>query len=912
MLLFLISISIINAKELPTEERLVEGQLDNGFKYSIMQNPKPKARAEFRLLVKVGSLEEDDDQQGIAHFTEHMAFNGSKHFKKNELIHYLESIGVKFGSHLNASTGFEQTLYKLTVPLEKDNLKKSFLVFRDWADGLSFNPKEFDKERGVVLEEERSRNTFSLRLFNQYKPLLFGESKYVNRMPIGKTEVIKNISTERAKEFYKKWYRPEFMHFIAVGDFNATNIEELIKKNFASLKNRYTDKRASRDIEDMNYTRVLSLTDKEVTSNSLSVQYVDILEDMRTKEDMRRGIIESMMYSLFNMKAQEQTLKNNPKATTIRLTTGNINSKKGGYRFAVDYRGEDELPALKELYALIWSFEKYGFSKENLEIVKRQQLSSNEKSYQRLSDMRSSSLSSSLVHYALNKSIFVDYDESYKLHKEIISDIKIEEINALFRKVLNMQNRVVLFVNTTGNVISKNDVLEAMECSKAKAEDYTKIEKLPTNLLDQNLSSSKIVAKKHNEKTDIYEFVLDNGIKVAFKQSDFSKDRVSLQAFSFGGDSLYDVAHLDSAKKSTSFVSESGAGNFSLIDLSKILAEKRASASMSISKLTENIYGSANKKDIETMFELLYLKLTQPTIDKTIEANKKKLLKYRAEQADKNPKTKFSKELLLHYNKNNPRLFFDTNESIEKLSKDEMLEIYRDRFSDMNNFTFVIVGDTTVEKVETMIEKYFGNLPTQDRNETFIDREIEHLKGKQKFIRNYNNENISHIAVAFKSKTSYSKKRKLALDAMVSILKVRLRELIREEKSGVYGIRVSASIGRLEKKRAEAQISFSCDPKRKDELLTEVYKAVEVIKKEFVSDEELNIYRKKFSTSYETSIKENYYWLRKIIESYTHNTPLEDIYETPKLVEKISKEDIKEIANAIFAEDVLQAELNPK
>jgi zinc protease len=912
MISLLCMLTLLYAKDLPTEESLVEGVLENGFRYSIKSNAKPKSRAEFRLVVKVGSLEEEDDQKGIAHFTEHMAFNGSQHFKKNELVQYLESIGVKFGSHLNASTGYERTLYKLTVPLEKDNLEQSFLVFRDWAGGLNFSADEFDKERGVILEEARSRDNLGFRLYNKSKHLFLGDSKFMERLPIGDKKIIKNISVKRAKDFYDKWYRPELMHFVAVGDFNATNIEHLIKKHFSILQNSNHDRRTSRVIADMNHTQVLSLTDKELTANSLTVQYVDKIEYLHTKEDMREGVVESMMYNLFNMKAEEQLLKENPKATTIRLTNGGINSQKGGYRFAVSYRGEDEQEALRELYEMLWSFEKYGFATSELDLVKKQQLSANEKSYRRLSDMRSVSIASSLVQSALYGSVYVDYDDAYRLRKELIADIKLDEINALFRKVLSIQNRVVLFMNTTGNRLSKEEVLETIAKAKEHLTDYTKVKKVPSKLLDRELKSHKITAKKYNKETGIHEFVLDNGIKVAFKQTDFSKNRVQLRGFSFGGSSLYDIEELDSANKATSFVSPSGAGKFSSIDISKILAGKQVSATATISELTENVYGSSNVEDIETMFELMYLKLTEPRIDETIVKNRKKLLKYQVAQEDKNPKTKFSKEFFLHFYKNNPRILYDSNESIDRLKSQEMLKIYQDRFSDMNNFNFVIIGDVENEVVERLIAKYLGNLPTKAKTESFVDRKRAYLHDKQQFVKAYNNENISNISILFKSQLAYSKKRYFALDAMTSILKVRLRELIREEKSGVYGIGVSTNISRLKKNRSEVKIRFSCDPKRRAELISEVYKAIETLKKDSVTDKELSVYRKKFNKHYETLMKENHYWMAKIVESYQHETPLEEIFELPKLVDAVSSEDVKQIASEIFGQDVLQAELNPK
>ena len=916
MIRLLLSLILFNilifAKEtlLPTEKSLIEGQLSNGFKYIIKQNSKPKNRAEFRLLVKVGSLEEEDDQKGIAHFTEHMAFNGTKHFKKNELIKYLESTGVKFGVHLNASTDYEKTLYKLRVPLERDNLKNAFLILQDWAEGLNFNRDEFNKERGVILEEARLGDTAGFRIYNKSKKLFYGDTKYIDRVPIGDKDIIKNISVERAKEFYTTWYRPEFMYLIAVGDFNTTVIEDMIKESFSHLKNKSHKKRASREIPDNNQTRVLSLTDKEITSNRLSLSYVDKLEDTRTKSDLKQGIIEDMTYQLFNIKAREQILKDNPKATYINLSPEVINSKKATYSFNVEYNSGDDKEALRELFELIKSFYKYGFSKRDFELIKKSQLQINEKEHIRVSDLESDTIAAQLVNYALSNSIYIDYDIKYRLKKELINGITLQDINREFRKIVDFKDRYLLFINTDGTKVSKDEVLKIID--SAEASDLRDEKKLPSKLINRELNGSKIIHQDYNRTTKLYRFILANGVEVAFKPTNFSKDKVYLEAFSFGGSSLYSYKDLDNVKKASLFVNKSGVEGYSNIDLSKILAGKNIGIDIHINEFTEDIYGYANSKDIESMFELIYLKLTTPTIDSRVAKNEKKILKAQARDVLRNPENRFYQELSKWYHLNNSRIIFDTPESIEKLDTDFMLKVYRDRFSDLNNFKFGIVGDIGVDKIKKLIEKYLGSLPTMRRRESFIDRKIKYRKGKQYFIKYLNNENISNIMIVYRTHIEYSKRRELALNALVSILNVRLRELIREDKSGVYTISVDGDILRLEKNESYISISFSCDPKRRRELISYIYKSIDKIKQEFVSDRELNVYKKKFRVTYETDMREDTYWLNRIIDSYKFNEPLDSIYTLPKLVESISKEDIKDIADRLFGEDILQAELNPK
>ena len=920
--LFFISVSPLSAKYslesnttlLPKEPSVIEGELANGFKYSIMKNKKPKHRAELRLLVKAGSIDEDDDQKGIAHFVEHMAFNGTKHFKANELIDFLESLGVRFGSHLNASTGFERTLYQLTIPLEKDNLEKGMLVFEDWASGLSFNKDELEKERGVVLEEKRKRNSMGYRLYMKSRSLYFGNSRFFQRPTIGDEKIIQNIGVERVKDFYDDWYRPELMHFVAVGDFNVTKVEASIKKHFSHLKNRNHKPTKSRKIAQNNTTRIKFFTDKELTSNSLTIFYMDKMEPNKRVSDVRRGLVESIMIRLFNLKAKEQLLKKDPKATSISFGDDMISSQRGAYTFSASFRNGNDLGALEELYGLIWSFKKYGFSKSEMALVKEEMLANNENAYKQVHDKYSSSLASSLVFYARHTdNTFIDYDFDYNLTKELIPTITIEEVNREFKRVVGIKDRAILFTNTTGDSFTKDKVLKTIKKAESRAEDFTKVKLLPKEILEKKLEPKKILSKQYNKKDDIYHFVLENGINVYFKPTDFTKNNVSLTAFSFGGTSLYDVDELDNVKKATGFILASGAGKFSTIDLSKILADKDIGVSTSISKFTESIGAGANSKDLKSMFELLYLKITQPKIDETIAHNRKKELQEDVEEVLKNPFAHFNRELQLFYNKNNPRIFFDTNASIEKLDSSKMLEIYRDRFSDMNNFTFVIVGDTTVEKLEPLLATYLGNLPTKERKESFKHRVEPQVDGKHTFTRDYNNENITETLIHYRSNLAYSNRTNMKLAAMTDILSTRLRKEIREKMSAVYGIGVSFNIKRLDRDETEITISFSSDPKRANEVVKAVELAIEKLKKDGVTKEELDIYKKKFDVSHETAMRENSYWSYKIKSALKYNSSLEyEMHSLPKLVHAITPKEIKELSKSTFSKNLVIAQLKPK
>jgi len=911
LLLILSSTLFGNNQLLPKESSVIEGQLDNGFKYSIMHNPKPKKRAEFRLLVKVGSLEEQEDERGLAHFIEHMAFNGSKHFKKNELVDYLESIGVQYGGDLNANTGFERTVYKLTVPLEKDNVEKSFQIFSDWAGGLTFDKKEFDKERGVILEEERLRNGVGLRVYHQYNQLLYGNSSYIKREPIGTREVVKNVSVEKAKAFYKKWYRPELMHFIVVGDFNTTKMEEKIKETFSSLSNVNHVATAPRKVLENNTTRMKVVWDKELTTNSMELYYLDELEETRTKSDLRRGIVDGMMIRLFNDKAKEQIEKENPKASIINFNSSGINKNRGFYKFITTSKEKDELAALTELYTLMFSFEKYGFAQNALNRLKEQMLSSNEKSYRRIHDQTSSSLVSSLLFYAQSDSIFVDYDEEYKLTKSLIKDIKLSEINALYRKILNYNDKIILFTKSKDANITMENIEQIVKEAEGKVEDVSQEKALPKTLAIPDLNSSKILSRSYNKELDIHTFTLENGIEVSFKQTDFTKDNIQLQAFSFGGESLYDADKLLELERSTLFVESSGVGAYSSLELSKILSNKSISLSTSIYPRSDSIDGAANSKDIESLFALLYLRLSEAKVDKKVGKNIKNILKTRADEVLNSPQVRFRREAQKYYYLDDPRIQFENRKNIEAFDESRMLANYKDRFSDMNNFKFIIVGDVSLEKIEALCQKYLGNLPTKMRKENFVKREETYRKGAVRFERNNNSENITHLSVEYKSKVPYTLKEGLIANALGEILTIRLRHLIREDKSGVYGIGADVSLDRLET-NSEGTIHFSCDPKREKELLSMVYKKIEEIKEKPVSKEEMDVSKKAFLTYYETAQRKNYFWISMIEKDYKKIYPLTSINKMEGLVKSITAQDILTLANKIFSKDRLELILRPK
>jgi zinc protease len=911
MIFWMLLFSLLSAQQLPIEKSLLRGILPNGLHYTIVHNAKPKAKAELRLLVKAGSLEEEADQRGIAHFVEHMAFNGTKHFPKNDLIHYLESIGTSFGSDLNANTGFERTLYKLSIPLEGDHLQKALLIMRDWADGITFDAKEFEKERGVILEEARLHDNVGKKVSKAYQGLFYRHSKFMHQDPMGEVAQIKALRVERAKDFYHQWYRPELMHLIVVGDLNTSKVEKMIHEQFGSLINHIHTPLTSREIPEDNSTRITCFTDPEITRNSLQISYIEQIDPLQTIQDKRESLIESIISALINEKAKEQLRKSNPKAQRLGLSSTLLSSKRGDYLFYATYKEGDALPALEELYTLLYGFEKYGFDPQAYNAVITQIQSTNDQAYQRLSDLRSPAIAAKLLSTIQGDSIYVDYHYDHNMTQSLLSQITLSEVNQYFQGLLRIPDRALFFVGTEEGCYTDTQITTIIEHAKSQAKRPDSVDSSFQTLLTTQPTSTQIVNSSHDDLTDITHYRLANGITVDFKPTDFSKNSVLLQGFSWGGYSLITDSNLSQIQKAASWVEQSAPGIFTPAQLRLLLAGKRISLRSSIGRFGEGFDGSANTADIETLFQLLHLKITQAKIDPLIANNAKEMLKTTIEKSSRDPKYRFNKELMQFYFQHHPRVQFDTVESIKALDETEMLSLYQDRFSDLNNFHFTIIGDINSSQIKSLITRYLGDLPINDRNESFIDRHYDYLKGYQQFIRYYSHDNIATVSLLYRSRLTYTTRHAMALVMMHDILNIRLRNLIREEKSGVYGISAQGRISRELKNRAVSTIHFSCDPKRRLELMDAIKQQITLLKQKGVTAEEIASIQQKYLVSYKTNLKSNRYWLTKMMNSYKFHEPMQNILTVPERIQSITAAEIQEVARIIYGNDLLESVLLP-
>ncbi len=912
ILLLLLSTLFLGASTLPIEKSLVQGTLGNGFSYSILHNEKPKDTVEFRLLVKVGSLEEEDDQRGLAHFVEHMAFNGTKHFEKNELISYLESIGLKFGGDLNANTGYTRTLYKLSVPVSDKHLDVALTILGDWAGGMLFNPEEYEKERGVVLEEKRLRNSVAFRLYMQYAPLLYGESKYTDRTVIGTKEVIEHSPVQRALDFYEKWYRPELMHLIVVGDINVSKMKKKIQKQFSLLKNNSSKKPISRLIPENNETRMMVISDKELFENATEIYYLEPYLGTRTFANKKSYIVTWLAKNIFNMEAKKALLKPESKALDISMLTQKLTPHKKAHTFVLTYNEKDREEAFSQLHALMWQFGKFGFDETMLKRVKKQLLKYNEDAFKNISSTESTALSSELIRSIEHGGIFIDRKMDYEIVNILVGEITLQEVNERFRDILNIQDRVILFKSTKKFELDTQDVLQEIKKAKEEAKEAPKVKKRVLTLLKKPLLANKILEKSFDEKAGIYSYRLENNVTVLFKPTDFRKNEVLLSAVSHGGLSALPTEALNDAKKASSWVMQSAPSDFSPDEMSALLSGKKVQVNFSLSRFYESISTQSSSKDLESMMRVIYLYVTVPKISPNVDRQLRNRHLSLSKESERDPAYKFNKEMHKFYYMNNPRILFDSKESINDLNATKMLSIFKEKFQSMNHFNYVIVGDIGVEEIEKQISLYLANLPISQRNEDINATPYPYKTGFQKFVKALNTTNIANVGLKYRAVLEYSLVTDSALSMMNDILTIRLRNLIREEKSGTYGVGVNCNIVRELEKTASCNIQFASDPTRKDELIKGVRQVISQFVKEGPTTLELKNVKIKYMLLYKKALKNNYFWQELILNHAKYADDIHVLLDFEKNIGNVTKKEVQKVSKILFGGDLLQTERMPK
>lgn len=779
---------------LPVDANVRKGTLKNGMTYYIRKNTKPEKRVEMRLVVNVGSLLEDDDQQGLAHFVEHMAFNGTKNFEKNEIVSFLQTIGVEFGADLNAYTSFDETVYILPIPTDDPAIvDKGLLILEDWAHNVTFDKEEIDKERGVVIEEWRLGQGADQRMRDEYFPILFKNSRYAVRLPIGKKEIIETASYDVIKRFYTDWYRPDLMSIIAVGDIDVDEMEAKIKTRFGDIKNpKEGRERTIYSVPDHEQTFVAIENDKEAAFTMIQLFYkADILESTTLKE-YRRDAIVQLYNGMLNDRLRELTQSATPPFIFASTSySGMVRTKSSYTAFAVV--GENDIE--KGLHALIEENERvrqYGFTNSELERYKKVILNHYEQAFNEKDKTESGSYAREYIGNFLENEPIPGIEYENEAIKALLPGISLEEVNGLASQFITKENRVVVITGpdkegvvqpTEEEVLAMLDAASQMKISAYEEEDLGEV------LMNTIPVTGSVASTSAIDNLGITELTFANGVKAILKPTDFKNDEILMSAYSAGGSSLYSDADYYSADNASDIINQSGVADFSAINLKKLLAGQTVSVSPYISTLSEGFRGNAAPKDLETMLQLIHLYFTNPRKDSVAFQSFIMRNKMLLQNLMSNPQFYYADQSSRIMSQNHPRGGgFPSIEDLDKINFDKAFEVFEERFANAGDFTFFFVGSFTVDEITPMLTQYLGSLPVIERQESWKDLGVRPPKGVVKKVINKGTDPKSMVTINFTGVKPYDKLSNYYLSSLGEILSIKLIEILREDKSGVYGL----------------------------------------------------------------------------------------------------------------------------
>ncbi|HWR33167.1 MAG TPA: insulinase family protein [Chitinophagaceae bacterium] len=889
---------------MPLDPKVKIGRLSNGLTYYIRHNSLPEKRVELRLVVNAGSVLEDDDQLGLAHFMEHMNFNGTKRFPKNELVSYLQSIGVQFGADLNAYTGFDETVYILPVPTDKPGLvDKGLQILEDWAHNARLDSAEIEKERGVVIEEWRLSRGADERMMKQTLPVQYRGSQYAERLPIGNKFSLENFSHDALKRFYKDWYRPDLQAVVVVGDIDVNDMEQKIKQIFGSIPAPASSrKREVFNVPDHEEPLSVVAKDKETAFPSVEVLYKKDLLPQVLIGDYCRYMNTRLFTGMLNTRLREITLKSNPPFVGAGSFYGNSLARtKDAYQLGAN---TSDTGMARSFYVLMLENRRvlqYGFTQSEFDLQKKQMQSL----YDRIFSEREKEESYKYVDEYVNNFLISEpipgIEWEYDFVKQYLSSVKLEEINKLAPLWITKKNMVVTLnaPDKEGVKIPTSDEIQKVlqDADMAAIEPY-KDKVLASSLMDgSKLKPGKVISSKIDDGLQTTTFKLSNGATVIIKSTNFKNDEILFRAFSKGGHSLVKDADYYSASNAASIVSQSGVGNFSAIDLGNMLKGKNTSLSSGIGLYSENLNGSTTPKETETLLQLVHLYFTSPRKDNEAFESFKTRQKQFYSNLSANPQIYFSSEFQKLMTQNHPRAGgLPKPEDFDKINLDRSIRIYKERFANAGDFTFLFVGSFNEDSIRPLIEKYIGSLPGNTIKENFKDLGIRPPSGKVEKLVNKGSEPQSVVNIVFTSPVPYNAKENYLLQSLAEIMNIKLIEQLREEKGSVYGVSASGRLNKYPYSNYSFTISFPCSPDNADTLSKAAIDELKKIMQNGVATEDLEKIKEQQKRKLEVDMKQNQFWMNGLYDAYyTGNNPA-DLLARQKQTESLTSKMIQDVA----------------
>ncbi|MGH7476671.1 MAG: M16 family metallopeptidase [Longimicrobiales bacterium] len=918
LLAALLSSTPTHAQDLPQDPAVRTATLPNGLTYYIRENARPEARAELRLVVNAGSILESEAERGIAHFVEHMAFNGTAAFQKQALVDYLESIGMRFGPDLNAYTSFDETVYMLTVPTDSLALLRTGLdILQEWAGAIAFDSAEVVAERGVVLEEWRLGRGALARMRDAQFPILFEGSRYAERLPIGEPAVLESATAPLLRAYYERWYRPDLMAVVAVGDFAADSVERWIRERFSTLPAaRSAEQRPHHDVPVQDAPRISIESDPEATSTLVSVYHKHAPEPFRSRGDFRAMLVRRVYDRMLNNRLGELTHEADPPFIGGSAAGGRLVRAADAYVLNALVASAGVLRGLEAVLREAERVRQHGFTATELEREKRAALRWMERAYAERDKTESRVYASEYVRAYLENEPFPGIAAELALYRELLPGITLAEVNALAAQRMPERGRVVLLqapASELNALPGERELLDVFErVAAAQLDPYDDLAS-DAPLVDELPAAGEIIEERNIAELDLVEWRLSNNARVLLKPTDFKDDQILLQAISPGGSSLVDDDAYVDAVMAAEVIYSSGLGSFSRNELNKALAGKVADISPYIGSLEEGLSGGASPRDLETLFQLVHLHFTAPRPDSAAFMALRSRVQAMLENRDRSPESAWSDTLQVTLTQNHPRARPVDAAWFDAMDLSGSLRVYRERFADAGDFAFVLVGSFEPDSVRPLVERYIASLPANGAAEQPRDVGIDPPSGIIRKVVHRGIEAKARTQLVFTGSFDYSQDRAHALASLADVLRLRLRDVLREDLGATYGVSVSASTSLFPEPEYAFHIGFGSAPERLDELTAEVFRQIDDLEEHGPTVEELQKVKEAQRRARETALRDNQFWLAQLTASIRHDRDPRDILDHDRRVAALTTAALRDMAREYLdASNYIQVSLLPE
>jgi zinc protease len=846
------------------------GRLDNGLTFYVRVNRYPRQRAELRLVVNAGSILEDEDQRGLAHFVEHMAFNGTTRFEKQELVNFIEGLGMRFGAHLNASTSFDETVYQLQVPTDRPEiLPRAFDVLEDWAHGVTFEAEEVERERGVVVEEWRLGLGAEQRMFDSQLPVLFAGSRYAIRLPIGERPILESAPRDALVRFYRDWYRPDLMAVVAVGDFDPDSVEAMIRNRFARLEHPASPRARSRyDVPVQDTTMVAVAVDPEATSSRVTVAWRVPSDQRGTVGAYRESLVGQLHDQMLNIRLEELTRRENPPFLGAAMGRWNMVRTAEVVSLGAVVQDGGLERGLESAATEVERVRRHGFTAGELDRARQEFLRAYERAFAERENTPSSSFVVEYVSHFLEGEPSPGIAIEYALMQQLLPGISLEELNRAARQATGARGRILLANAPAKEGLTQPDAAALLAVfDRVTRSEVTAYQDIVADqpLVANRPTAGRIVQEGRDTVLGTTHWSLANGVQVVLKSTDFKADEILMSGWSPGGSSLAaDSGYLSSAL-ATTLVGLGGLGGFDETTLRKRLAGRTVAVQPQIGSLHEGLGGSTSPRDLDVFFELIYLTMTAPRADsvafRAFQSNARSVVANRTADPDAVFADTVSAVLTQHH----PRTRPITPEAVDSLDLGRAYQFYRTRFADASDFVFIFVGALEPDSLRPLVELWLGGLPALRRGERWRDVGIQAPRGVVQRTVRKGLEPKSSTRMVFTGPFEYSRANRAALRGLASVLDIRLREELREALGGTYGVSVSAAPTRMPRQEYSFSVSFGSAPERADELVAAVLAQIDTLRTRGPAAADLAKVVEAEVRARETNLRQNNYWLSQLM-----------------------------------------------